>query len=1174
MRTIWSSVSLPQSPDGCNCLPPRRSILRRAVAPAALLLACVPVWSALGVGIFSPTDPILGGKEDTASGTFQIGTVGGAGANAWPAAEAPQFTIDGVSQKYLNFGQTFTGILVTPQFNGGNGSVASSMQIWTANDAVERDPLSYIVFGTNTSLDFAATTFNISDFTQISTGGLALPAGRNGGGATPLNDANSQTVAFSNPFGYKSYLIVFPTIKNTTGSANSMQVAEVQLFGIAAFTSLTWTGSTSSIWTAAGAVQNWSASGTPSTYTDTNGVTFDDTANSTRTNITVQNGGAGVKPAAVLFQNSTLNYTIGGESITSDGSLTLNGTGSVTLNNTNQFALGTTINAGTLVVGTTGSLGTGPVNVNNINTNVGTNTNLTLTGAKSIGSLSGTIATPSAGTNTASINLSGDLTVTQTANGTFAGTIKGTGGLIKAGTGSLTLSGANTYSGPTTINAGTLVSSRPGDNAVSALPAGQPITVNSGATLMFGADDGAGYYAGRVGTITVNGGSIVGGAGTHSTLPDLSLNGATIGAVDGGNLVNSTPVNYILDGNVTTVAGANPSLITAPTILLRKDPNNTGTSTPVTFNVPRGTAAIDLDIESVVRDRGAGFIKSGAGILKLANRNPLVGPASITAGKVIIGNSDALGIGNVTISDGATLSLSPQAPVAGFSGFSLNNGATLDVPSGTITLTDNIGSEARSAFSTTPVGFASGFTSSFVYTASGDKAADGVTFTIQNSSPTAVGGGGGALGYVGIPKSAAVEFNLYTGGGQPVGTTVAFGTSGGYTSSSPVNLASGDPILVTLTYDPSGSTMGVSLVDQTTQSTYSNTFPNIDLAKSIGSNTGFVGFTGGTGGAVATQTVSNFVYGTLGQGISLSNNISIPAAATATVEMLPTAGIPLATGTFDGLLNMAANATLNVNGGAAATNSPFQLTIGFANINGATTFNVANNGTAAGTVILSGVGQGAAASLVKAGTGTLVLGDSTYTGATTVNAGTLVVNGTLSGATTTVNNSGILGGTGTLTAVTVAAGGTLAPGNSIGTINTGPLSFLNQSNFSIEVGSTTADQVKVAGAATLAGNIPLTLTLTADPAEGLTFTIIDATANLVGYAGGARFTYQGTSLAEGQQFNVTTGTVSQAFKISYVGDSGHDVTLLSVIPEPGSATSLLAGLGLLGAARRRRKQAA
>jgi autotransporter-associated beta strand protein len=76
--------------------------------------------------------------------------------------------------------------------------------------------------------------------------------------------------------------------------------------------------------------------------------------------------------------------------------------------------------------------------------------------------------------------------------------------------------------------------------------------------------------------------------------------------------------------------------------------------------------------------------------------------------------------------------------------------------------------------------------------------------------------------------------------------------------------------------------------------------------------------------------------------------------------------------------------------------------------------------------------------LLQNGSGTLVLSaNNTYSGATTVNAGTIQLTGSISSSATTVNSGGTLMGNGTAGAVTIASGGIISPGNSPGTITVG-----------------------------------------------------------------------------------------------------------------------------------------
>ncbi len=175
--------------------------------------------------LFRPDDAILGGR--ILNDQFEVGIAGGVeGNNNWPAAEGPEFAINGAGQKYLNFAEFNSGVLVTPS---GGLSVATSLTLWTANDAIPRDPTSYELYGTTADVA-GGGPFALNQFTLISSGDLALPDRRNPGGIADLIDATSQTVFFSNSNAYLSYLIVFPTVKDS-GSANSMQIAEIQLTG-------------------------------------------------------------------------------------------------------------------------------------------------------------------------------------------------------------------------------------------------------------------------------------------------------------------------------------------------------------------------------------------------------------------------------------------------------------------------------------------------------------------------------------------------------------------------------------------------------------------------------------------------------------------------------------------------------------------------------------------------------------------------------------------------------------------------------------------------------------------------------------------------------------------------------------------------------------------------------
>jgi autotransporter-associated beta strand protein len=182
-----------------------------------------------------------------------------------------------------------------------------------------------------------------------------------------------------------------------------------------------------------------------------------------------------------------------------------------------------------------------------------------------------------------------------------------------------------------------------------------------------------------------------------------------------------------------------------------------------------------------------------------------------------------------------------------------------------------------------------------------------------------------------------------------------------------------------------------------------------------------------------------------------------------------------------------------------------QLTVGSNNLS--TTVN--------GVIADGGSAGGVGGSLVKVGSGTLTLaGANTYTGGTTlnagglvvngsllngvtVNAGNLLVNGTVSGSVTM--NAGTLGGSGTIGGIVVNAG-TLAPGNSIGTLTVrGNLVQAAGTTYQVEVNAAgLGDRINVGGAATINGGTVQVLAQSGTYGRNTTYTILNATGGVTG----------------------------------------------------------------------------
>ena len=189
--------------------------------------------SAALVDITLPTDQVIvfNGQNDG----------DGAGGPS-PAGEPHTNIIDNTTNKYLNFLDLGSGVIINPATSriGTGGVVVTGLRLYTANDSEARDPASYVLEGSRTPS---------GPFTLISSGPLALPSGRNlvapnqapptSNPPTPINALTQfqQTIEFANTVPYISYRLYFPTLKGAgpgidPNAANSMQIAEIELLAV------------------------------------------------------------------------------------------------------------------------------------------------------------------------------------------------------------------------------------------------------------------------------------------------------------------------------------------------------------------------------------------------------------------------------------------------------------------------------------------------------------------------------------------------------------------------------------------------------------------------------------------------------------------------------------------------------------------------------------------------------------------------------------------------------------------------------------------------------------------------------------------------------------------------------------------------------------------------------
>ncbi|MER3179194.1 autotransporter-associated beta strand repeat-containing protein [Salmonella enterica] len=335
-----------------------------------------------------------------------------------------------------------------------------------------------------------------------------------------------------------------------------------------------------------------------------------------------------------VTDNAVLELNIGGDfdnAISGSGQVVKSGDKTLTLSGANSYTGGTTISSGTLIATNVEALGTGDVTNDatlELNTggdfdnNIGGTGSVVKSGDKTL-TLSGTNSytggtTISGGTLVAS-NVdalgSGDVTDNATlelnTGGDFANNIGGTGSVVKSGDETLTLSGANSYTGGTTISGGTLVASN-----VEALGTGD-VTDNATLELNTGGDfDNAISGTGSVvksgdKTLTLSGANSYSGATTISggTLIAANVNALGTGAIDNRASLLLDASGQFAVTDLTTESGGNTeigagSTLQATTLTQKSDSTliinlNSNTTAPVIHAASQVSLAGTLDITGV-----------------------------------------------------------------------------------------------------------------------------------------------------------------------------------------------------------------------------------------------------------------------------------------------------------------------------------------------------------------------------------------------------------------------------------------------------------------------------------------------------------------------------------------------------------------------------------------------
>jgi autotransporter-associated beta strand protein len=516
-----------------------------------------------------------------------------------------------------------------------------------------------------------------------------------------------------------------------------------------------------------------------------------------------------------------------------------------------------------------------------------------------------------------------------------------------------------------------------------------------------------------------------------------------------------------------------------------------------------------------------GLMNSGTGLLTISGTAG--NPGVVTTGELnIASNTLGITISAVISGNGSLVYGGPSAGVLTLSGVNTYNGGTT-INSG------NVRADSSSALGSSSVTVASG----------GGLQVSGVTIgnTINLNGPMAlslVSGNATLQGTVNVQSASIISVSS--------GTSLTFSgplnlgaNSVSFSGSQTVNLNGGISGTGTLALSGGG---GTTVITGDNSATYSGQVQ-------VNRSTVAVGHDGSLG------------LGTVRLGINDQNS---GIRSTNTTARTIANVITLAGSGGTGNIFTFGSSTPSANGNLTFTNTT-AINLGGSNrrfvVNNTTQFDA---GFTAGTLTM------------QTGTGTLILrGASNYTGATSINAGTLIVGvngvGSLGNTATSVAAAGTLGGTGSIGG-SVAVAGKITPGNSgVGTLTTGALTLSAGGKYTAEfhTGSNTADRLIANGVTLDTASVLDVVNLTGfygNYTQPFVLIRNDAVSAVVGNFAG--LTPGGNGEAS---FNNGIGL---AYTIDYSGGDGNDVSIaFSHVPEPSTlGVMTLAALGLLKRRRR------